>query len=94
MAGLEPARRLRQGILSPRCLPFHHIRMQFLYYSIPPSEASSYSIAKDSFLLCSMCTDTVCGCSCVKKQPEPTNRLPEKFFLRIYRQHVYNAEEY
>ena len=25
MAGLEPARRLRQGILSPRCLPFHHI---------------------------------------------------------------------
>ena len=26
MAGVEPARRLRQGILSPRCLPFHHIR--------------------------------------------------------------------
>ena len=26
MAGLEPARLLGQGILSPRCLPFHHIR--------------------------------------------------------------------
>ena len=25
IAGVEPARQ-RQGILSPRCLPFHHIR--------------------------------------------------------------------
>lgn len=24
-AGLEPARRFRHGILSPECLPFHHL---------------------------------------------------------------------
>jgi hypothetical protein len=27
-AGLEPARRFRHGILSPECLPFHHLGIE------------------------------------------------------------------
>ena len=31
VAGLEPARLLRRGILSPLCLPFHHTGKRLLY---------------------------------------------------------------
>ena len=34
VAGLEPARDRSQGILSPRCLPFHHTGM-YPYFTTP-----------------------------------------------------------
>ena len=34
VAGLEPARDRSQGILSPRCLPFHHTGVCYLIYHL------------------------------------------------------------
>lgn len=34
--GLEPARYCYQGILSPRCLPFHHSGVNFILTLTPP----------------------------------------------------------